>query len=101
MTIEEILRIEGITVRLIPADTVSLYTYREDRKLTGGQTIFTRNGRKFVREVKPNGLGGKYFVRITNGQGAVVHFSTRHDGVGDTIEAAYADYLAKAGQGGA
>jgi len=95
MTTEDILQIEGIVIRLIPAQTVTLCHYSEGRKLYNGETIVERNGRKFAQEIKQNSLGKKYLVTRVNGQGNTVMFNTKYDGIGDTIESAYADYLKK------
>lgn len=95
MTVLEILQIEGIIVRLIPRETVHLYTYSEGRSVPPSRTIVEINGRKFEREVRKNVYGGKYFVKRDMGHGSVIQFNTRTDGIGDTIEAAYADFLTK------
>lgn len=95
MQLTNILQIEGITIRLIPKETVSLFAYRDGQKLTEGQSLIDHGGRQMVREVKRNALGGKYLVRVTPGQGSMVQFSKDRDGIGETIETAYADYIAK------
>lgn len=90
-----ILKTEGIVIRLIPMTTTSRYAYQEGRKLSATETIVERDGRTMVESVKHNSYGGKYLVTFKRDQGAQLHFSLKHDGVGDTIEEAYADKLSK------
>ncbi len=93
----DILAIEGIVIRKIPMQTTSLYSYREgdENRLKDNETIVERNGRKLRQEIKINTLGGKYIISMSNGQGSNVMFNIKYDGVGDTVESAYADYLEK------
>lgn len=97
MNISEILTIEGITIRLIPMQTTSLYAFREGKALRTGEKVIERNGRKFIQEVRENSLGGKYLVTKVNGQGSNVQFNLKYDGIGDSIESAYIDFLSKKG----
>lgn len=78
-TLEEILKIEGIVIRLIPKVTVRVW-----RGVKGEST-----------EITTNSLGGKYIIAFAGDQDSAVRFATDRNGVGDTIELAYQDYLLK------
>lgn len=100
MTVEQILDIDGIVVRKIPATSTSLLTYWEnkdaDRKLPDNETIVVRDGRKYIQRVTTNALVG-YAVTMKKDQYARVHFNKKYDGFGPTIVAAYDDYMKKHG----
>lgn len=89
-----ILAMEGIVIRKIPVTSTSCYTFRE-RALAENESIIESNGRKWIQQVKTNSLGGKYLIAFKNDQGSTLHFSLKHDGIGDTIEDAYQDYCDK------
>ena len=97
MTDLDILKLEGVVVRLIPSKSISLLSYKEgdEERLRDGQDVVVRNGRRFVRETRSNSLGGKYLLTFRNDQCATVIFANKYDGIGDSIEEAYADYLKK------
>lgn len=100
MNILDIIAIEGIVIRKIPVHSTSLYSYREgdEKRLKPNQEIIMINEtRKMIREVKENKFGGKYFITTVPHQGATVIFNQSYDGIGDTIEKAYKNYLKKKG----
>ena len=92
----DILTIPGAVIRHIPQTSQSLFTYREGRELRG--ELVEMDGRKFDKVIKQNSLGGKYVFTIQNDQMSQVHFNMKRDGVGDTPEGAYADYMKKRSQ---
>lgn len=95
----EILTIEGIVVRHIPQTSTHLYSYKEgdENRLKFGESIVERNGRKFRRVIINNVFGGMYFITFKDDQGATVIFDKKRDGIGETIENAYHNYLSKNG----
>lgn len=95
----DIIVIDGIVIRKIPVYSTSLYSYREgdENRLKENETIVERNGRKFRQEIKLNSFGGKYLIAMQMNQMASVTFNTKYDGIGDTIESAYQNYLDKKG----
>lgn len=97
LTALDIVEIEGIIVRKIPKQSTSLYSYKEgdENRLKEGESIVERHGRKFREQTCDNSLGGKYLISEKMDQGSTVVFSTKYDGVGDTIESAYEDFLLK------
>ena len=99
MNILDIIAIEGIVIRKIPVHSTSLYSYREgdENRLKENESIVERGNRKYRQEIKTNGLGGKYLISMKMDQYSTVIFNNKYDGVGDTIESAYADYLKKKG----
>jgi len=52
-----------------------------------------RNGKEII--YKENALGGKYLITFDSGQWSTVKMTLTHDGIGDTIQEAFADYLNK------
>lgn len=89
-----VLDIDGIVIRKIAPTRTAFY--RDcGQPLLPHQTRVERNGHPFIESVEANSLGGKYLVMVESGQGATIMFSLKHDGIGDTPEAAYADYLEK------
>ena len=95
----EILALEGIVVRHIPMTSTSLYSYREgdETRLKLGESIVERNGRKFRQAIVNNVFGGMYFITFKDDQGATVIFDKKRDGIGETIEKAYDNYISKNG----
>ena len=91
----EILAMQGVVIRNIPKETRSRFGYRERRKLRQGESIVESNGRKYIESIKVNSLGGKFIVTFKTSQDSQVCFNIKRDGVGDSIESAYADYRAK------
>lgn len=89
-----ILAMDGIVIRKIPMTSTACYTFRE-RALAENESVIESNGRKWIKVVKANSLGGKYLISFKKDQGSTHHFSLRYDGIGDTIEDAYKDYCAK------
>ena len=103
--LEEILNIEGIVIRRIPKESVHLYNYNDYNKRLLGRAntekIYSESlKRDMIKEVELNSLGEKYIVTIASNQDSQVHFSLKNSGVGNTIELAYSDYLAKTKRGG-
>lgn len=96
-SVEDILKMEGIIIRLIPVISTSLYAYKgKDHKLKENQEmVATSHKRKMIKENRVNTLGGKYLVTFKNDQHSTIVFSTKRDGVGDTIEEALLDYERK------
>lgn len=101
MQLADILNLDNIVIRKIEPITVNLYRSTEkmyDRhKAAGGEVKTDDKGREYMVERKTNILGGKYLLRFEGGTGDTVRFNLKSDGVGDTIEAAYADYQRKNG----
>jgi hypothetical protein len=97
-TLEEIMQIEGIVVRKIPKQTTSCYGMREKdftRELQENETIiYTESGRPLMQTIKHNNMAG-YIVTTQMNQDSTVRFNKQRDGIGQTIEAAYQDYLNK------
>jgi hypothetical protein len=79
LTVEQILQIEGVCVRFIQ---------RNKREVWRGM-----DGKEIIH--KENALGGKYLLTFDNGQMSTVRMTLTHDGIGDTIQEAFADYLTK------
>ena len=92
----DILKIEGIVVRLIPRLSVSRWGYREgdEKRLKSGEEIVKENGRKFLKRTEENTMAG-YAVTFSEDQGSIVRFSREVDGFGDTIVEAYQDFIKK------
>jgi len=79
----EILKKEGIIVRLIPKTTTRVWTSHV-------------NGKKIQeKQVKTNSLGGKYLVEFMDSQDCICRFNLKYSGIGDTIEEAYYNLLEK------
>lgn len=97
MDILDIIALEGIVIRKIPFQTKSLYLYREGMQLKENQTIIQSGNRQMVEEIKTNALGGKYLITFERGTGSTVIFNLKYNGIGETIELAYADYIKKNG----
>ena len=99
MDVLDIIAIEGIVIRKIPATSISLTSYREGDldKLKSNQKIIHRNNKIFIETMTHNSMGGKYLITKKMDQFSTVQFDRRYDGIGDTIESAYADYIEKNG----
>lgn len=96
ITIDEILKIEGIVIRLIPKITINYWlTYNEPRKLKDNEQLVTIDGRQCIKEKKFNSLGGKYLVIKEKDQGNIIRYCKATCGIGDTIIDAFNDYQAK------
>ena len=79
LTVEQILKIEGVCVRFIQ---------KHKREVWRG-----RDGRQII--YKDNEIGGKYLLTFDRDQMSTVRMTLKYDGVGDTIQQAFADYLEK------
>jgi hypothetical protein len=95
MDLKDIIAIEGIVIRRIPSQTTSLFGYRETFPMKAGDEVVMINDRRYVRRVKDNSLGGKYLVTMKQDQDSIVRFDIKHNGIGDTVEAAFADLRKK------
>lgn len=98
----DILKLDNIVIRKIERVTVSRWRstekMHERHKAAGGEYVTDEKGREYMVDRKTNAMGGKYLLRFESGTGSQVHFNIKTDGVGDTIEAAYTDYLKKSGK---
>lgn len=83
MKLHDILKLEGIVIRLIPRETVTYWRHWSEGKLTREE------------EVKTNSLGGQYLIQFKPDQGKTIMFHKERSGIGDTIENAYLDYINK------
>lgn len=92
----ELLEMDGIVIRKIPMTSVSNYNFTE-RTLGKNESIVEMCGRKYIREVKTNSLGGKYLITFKSDQGSNIYFSLKYDGIGDSPLEAYKDYCEKNG----
>jgi len=96
MRLEDILKVEGIVIRKIPEETVKMWSYSERlEKLPDFELVVDEEeeGRKKLKEVVKNTLGGKYLVSLEFSQDSLVRFNKKTCGVGDTIEEAYTDLI--------
>ncbi|TNC80824.1 MAG: hypothetical protein C9356_11920 [Oleiphilus sp.] len=94
-TVDDILGMEGIVVRKIPATTTRRWRTIDTARLPDDAKVVERkSGTVTYEETTVNALSG-YAVTFEMGQCAHVRFSKRASGFGKTIEAAYEDYLAK------
>lgn len=98
-TIKDILNMGGIVIRLIPKESISMYSYNDHNKklLNRPNTVLIYSDyhkRDMIKETRVNSLGGKYLVTMEYGQGRTVMFNKRTCGVGDTVEEAYEAYRA-------
>ena len=95
---DDILKIEGIVVRLIPKEVTlhirSSEKYHAEHKAKGGKVIVNEKGIETCVENKTLSLGGLYIVTKELNQDSMIRFQNNY-GKGETIELAYADYLAK------
>ena len=95
----DILKIEGVVVRLIPKVSESLYRWTPKRPIKPSdsfEVMHTNRGPvKMVREITTNKLGGKYLITFKTDQFSTVQFNSKYDGMGDTIELAFEDALSK------
>ena len=98
MKLEEILSLEGIVIRLIPKEVTrywrSSQKAHEAHKASGGESII-RDGRELMVEHKTLSLGGKYLITFAANQDSMVRFDLNRNGIGNTIEEAYSNYLSK------
>lgn len=97
-TLNEILNIEGIVIRKIPMETISLYNYNEYNKrllgLPDTQLVWCPNrGKEMIKETRRNTMGGKYLIKMEKNQDGLVRFNKKTCGIGDTIEEAYKNFL--------
>jgi hypothetical protein len=101
MTLLDILNIDGIVIRKIPIErTYHYYTsdkMLESHKARGGETIVNESGRELMVEQKTFSMGGKYLITFEFSQGSMVRFDLKRNGIGNTIEEAYADFHNKGG----
>jgi hypothetical protein len=96
MTLSEILSLEGIVIRKIPVEVVSLWTSPpKPEALKPNESIVEKNGRKLLRVVDYPKYGGKYLVTFAYHTNSMIQFDYKTNGIGNTIEEAYADYIAK------
>lgn len=100
VNLQEILNLEGIVIRKIPAVTVqkwriynpqTLEAYREK----GAKIYKAPDGVDVAEETKVNVLGKKYLVTFSNDTDQNVIFNVKFCGVGETIEEAYNDFVEK------
>ena len=94
---DNILNIEGIVIRLIPKETVKIYSYNEyNKKLLkrSNTKIFYSNYHKknMIKETKINSLGGNYIITTAYHQDTKVSFCLKYCGIGSTVKLAYLDY---------
>ncbi len=97
LTLAEILALSGIVIRNIPKTSTSLCHPRhyDLENLKPNESIYTNDkGFTYVQTVKENKVNG-YLITFSHGTSSMVHFDLKTNGIGDTIEAAYADYLLK------
>jgi hypothetical protein len=94
-TVEEILNMEGVVIRKIPATTTSRWRTINTAPLPSNAKVIEKQGGMMTYEqVKENALAG-YAVTFDLSQGSQVRFSKHNSGFGPTIEAAYVDFLSK------
>ena len=94
MTLEDIVAIDGIVIRRIPYNSVSLFAYRNKNILPDDELVFHGES-TMIRRTTKNSLGGKYIVTKQMSQMSKVTFNIKRDGVGDTVVEAYQDMQKK------
>ena len=100
MKLNDILELEGIVIRKIPKESVALYSYNDHNKRLldrpNMELVYIESyKRDMIKETKVNSLGGKYLITTVNNQDSQVRFNLKSDGIGDTIDKAYEDYIGK------
>lgn len=107
MTLEEILQIDGIIIRKIPAVTITRWSYYpQTQRIEDNEKLiwvtckpskgFPDGKRQLIEKTQQNALAG-YVVDFQLDQYSTVKFSNM-SGYGKTIEEAYADYFSKRNQ---
>lgn len=106
MNISDILAIEGIVVRRIPAETVNVYssgdrfhpdvyTLKNTDTVKQERVLCDKFKKWRLKETRRNLYGGKYLVLIKKDQLSTVRFDLDSCGMGVTPEEAYKDYVIK------
>ena len=99
MKLNDILNVEGIVIRKIPMESVSIYNYESRKELLSRPNVVKFYSEVFkrdmIKETKFNSMGGKYLITKCNDQSSMVRFDKKTCGIGDTIEDAYNDFLKK------
>lgn len=100
MNLQEILNLEGIVIRKIPAFTVRKWRiYNPDvlklYKKKGAKIYKDPDGVGIAELTRINAFGGKYLVTISQNTGPNVIFNIKFCGVGETIDQAYNDFIEK------
>ena len=97
LSLAEILAISGIVIRNIPETYTTLCHPRhyDLEKLKPNECLWTNDkGVTYVKTIKEREDKG-YLITFSHNPSSTVHFDLKTNGIGDTIEAAYADYLLK------
>ena len=95
MLISDILKLDGIIIRKIPATSTSLWlAYEGDQEKFEGRFYYNDKGRLVREVIKNNDLAG-YMVTFNLSTDSTVHFRKKCDGLGKSIEEAYNDYCTK------
>lgn len=94
MKLSDIVALDGVVIRKIPHQTVSISSYFEGDVLKENETIVLRGDRKFIQITHINKTAG-YVLTFTQGTGCTVCFNLKYDGFGSSIKKAYKNYLEK------
>ena len=104
MGVLEILQIDGIIIRKIPATTTSRWSWYEGQPVRENERLITVQGkpnknfpdgkRQQIEKVETNSLAG-YAITFCNNQDSTIRFYKESTGFGKTIEEAYFNYLTK------
>lgn len=100
MNLQEILNLEGIVIRKIPAVTVRkwrIYNPQvlESYRKKGAKIYKAPDGVDIAELTKKNTIGGKYLVTFSHTTDPNVIFNVKFCGVGETVEQAYNDFIEK------
>lgn len=97
LSLAEILALDGIVIRNIPKTSTTLHHPRHNdvANLKPNESFWTNaKGVTYVQTVKENKVHG-YLITFMYDTSSMVHFDLKRNGIGVTIESAYADYLLK------
>jgi hypothetical protein len=94
MKLSDIVALDGVVIRKVPHQTVSISSYFEGDVLKENETIVLRGNKEYIQRVTINKTAG-YVLTFIQGTGCTVHFNLKRDGFGSSIKKAYKNYLEK------
>lgn len=78
----------GLTVRQIPYEVVTYYTYRDGSPIPKGYVIVVRDGRQYLKNVKVPINAGKWMAKTYKSTSTNVTWDIKTDHLSDTLEEA-------------